>query len=158
MSDTLFLLFLLVILPAIWIAIFIVRRGSGNSSKKDRRREAAIKTLNFGKFEQDVIDRQVEVGMTDAMVLAAWGKPTSMHQQKKTKKSTEMVLVYGNPNKESEANFIRLRNGIVAETKINQPHQVTRRPIRPGLVLIAILFMVWGVLFCVLSNNLEQGI
>ncbi len=157
MSDPLFLLFLLVILPAIWIAIVIVRRGSGNS-KSTRRRVAAIKNLNFGKFEQNVIDRQVKVGMTDAMVLAAWGKPTTIDQQKKTKKGAEMVLVYGNPTNESQANFIKLRNGIVTQTKINKPYQIARSAVRPGLILIAILFTAWGVLFCALSNSLNQGI
>jgi len=85
MNTAVFLLFLLVILPVIWIAVFCVRRGTG-TAKLDKRREAAIKAQNIGKFEQDVIDRQVKVGMTDRMVLAAWGEPKLAHKQKKSKK------------------------------------------------------------------------
>jgi hypothetical protein len=150
MNAAVFLLFLLVILPAIWIAAFCVRRGAG-TAKLDKRREAAIKAQNIGKFERDVIDRKVKVGMTDAMVLAAWGKPKRVQEQKKRKKHKEIVLTYGTSDSTGDANLITLRDGVVTNTVINQPYQVTGGVVRQGLILIAILFMAWGALFCVLS-------
>jgi hypothetical protein len=150
MNTAVFLLFLVVILPAIWTAVFCVRQGAG-TAKLDKRREAAIKAQNIGKFEQDVIDRQVKVGMTDRMVLAAWGEPKLVHKQKKSRKHAEIVLTYGTPGSTGDTNLITLRDGVVTDTVINQPYQVAGGVVRQGLILIAILFMVWGILFCLLS-------
>jgi hypothetical protein len=150
MNTAVFLLFLVVILPAIWIAVFCARQGAG-TAKLDKRREAAIKAQNIGKFEQDVIDRQVKVGMTDRMVLAAWGEPERIDKQNTSKKHAEIVLRYGTPDGNGSANLITLREGVVIDTVINQPYQVAGGVVRQGLILIAILFMVWGILFCLIS-------
>lgn len=150
MSNTVFFLLLLVGLPAIWVIVFIIRRGLGNFMHQNRRAEA-IKKKKFGKFERDVIDHKVKAGMTGTMVLAAWGKPPLIDNQKETRKYKEMRLVYGNLDDGDEANFVTLRDGVVTEVTVNRPYRAPRGVIKPGFILITILFLAWGLLFCALS-------
>jgi hypothetical protein len=150
MSNAMFFLLLLVVLPTIWIIVFIIRRGFGNFMHQNRRAQA-IKEKKFGKFERDVIDRKVKVGMTGTMVLTAWGKPSFIDNQKETRKYKEMRLVYGNPDDGSGANFVTLRDGVVTKVTVNQPYRAPKGVIKPGFIVITILFLVWGLLFCALS-------
>ena len=65
MSNAMFFLLLLVVLPTIWIIVFIIRRGLGNFMHQNRRAQA-IKEKGTIRIRTFVETEKVHVQITDS--------------------------------------------------------------------------------------------
>ena len=61
----------------------------------------------------------VKVGMTEDMVLEAWGRPTQIDQSRETQKYKQHRFVYGTPRRGHGANYVIIRDGLVSDVTTN---------------------------------------
>jgi hypothetical protein len=57
-----------------------------------------------------ISDQEINVGMTQEMVIFAWGKPAYRDQLKQTKKYTQIRWVYGKPRSSTGVNYVIFRD------------------------------------------------